>query len=90
MAVAPARPRGFSAAVEGRRVTLTWEAPPQTTHYELVVGSAPGLRNLGVFAPGTNPFVVNDVPPGMYFVRLRALNYAGKGAYTDDLVISVP
>ncbi|MDH4062755.1 MAG: fibronectin type III domain-containing protein [Acidobacteriota bacterium] len=89
MAVAPARPQGFQAAVTGLQVALSWEPPPRTTHYELEVGSAPGLRNLGVFTPGTNPFVVSDVPPGVYYVRLRALNYAGKGAYTDDLAIVV-
>lgn len=89
MAVAPAQPRNFRAAVAGRRVTLTWERPPQSTHYELEVGSAPGVRNLGVLTPGTNPFVVTGVPPGTYYVRLRALNYAGKGAYSDELAIVV-
>ncbi len=89
MAVAPSKPAAFTASVWGHQVMLSWTRPPRTTHYELEVGSGPGLRNIGVFIPDANPFVVNDVPPGTYYVRVRALNYGGKGPYSDELTVVV-
>lgn len=90
LSTAPAAPVSLHAAVEGRRVTLTWQAPPAVTHYELEVGTTPGARNLGVFTSANDPFVIDNVPSGMYHVRLRALNYSGAGAFTPSLTIVVP
>ncbi len=88
--VAPARPAKFRVEVSGHRVTLSWDRPPEATHYEVEAGSAPGLRDLLRVVPNAIPLVVDNVPSGTYCVRVRALNYAGKGAYTDDLTIVVP
>lgn len=86
---APSRPLNFHAEVSGRRVTLSWDHPVQATHYEVEAGSAPGLRDLLRVVPNTVPLVVDNVPPGIYYVRVRALNYAGKGAYTEDITVVV-
>jgi hypothetical protein len=90
LATAPAAPVDLQAMVDGHRVTLSWQAPAGATHYELEVGSVPGARDLGVFIPDGNPFTVADVPSGAYHVRLRALNYSGKGAFTASRTIVVP
>lgn len=64
--------------------------PPQATHYELEAGSALGLRNLAKLTVGSTSHTVDNVPAGTYYVRVRALNYAGKGAYTEDVKVVVP
>jgi hypothetical protein len=89
MAVAPPAP-AVGATVEGARVTLAWQPSPDATHYEVEAGSAPGLRNLARFVTGPPSLVAESVPPGTDHVRVRALNYAGKGAYTADLLVTVP
>jgi predicted phage tail protein len=83
-------PLDVRAIVTGRSVTLTWQPSPEATHYEIEAGSSPGLRTLARYVTGDTSFTAPDVPPGTYHVRVRALNYAGKGAYTHDLVITVP
>ncbi len=90
MATPPAVPANFTAAVSGQAVTLSWDRPARTTHYEVEAGSAPGLRDLARLSPPSVPFVIDNVPSGTYYVRVRALNYAGKGAYTEDLTVVVP
>ena len=90
MMVAPAAPSAFSASVVGHRVTLTWDRPPQATHYELEAGSARGLRNLAKLTVGSTSYTADNVPSGTYYVRVRALNHAGKGAYTGDVKVVVP
>jgi hypothetical protein len=89
LAAAPGVPANFAAAVHGRRVTLSWDRPAQTTHYEVEAGSAPGWRDLARLTPDRAPLRGRRVPPGVYYVRVRALNDAGKGPYTADLRIVV-
>jgi hypothetical protein len=89
MGVAPAAPAGFGATVDGARVTLTWHPSSEATHYEVDAGSAPGLRNLARYVTGDTSLIASGVPPGTYYVRVRALNYAGKGAYAAELRITV-
>jgi len=90
MAVAPPAPSLLQAAISGRSVTLTWQPSPEATHYEVEAGSSPGLRDLARFVAGRSSLTVPDVPPGTYHVRVRALNFAGKGAYTSNLVVTIP
>ncbi|MEZ5284721.1 MAG: Ig-like domain-containing protein [Vicinamibacterales bacterium] len=78
----------------GRLVTLTWDAPATgapVTGYMVEAGSASGLGNLAVLSTGSTATSFSTVaPPGTYFVRVYALNSAGAGVASNEVVIVVP
>jgi glucose/arabinose dehydrogenase len=86
----PAAVEGLRSTVEGDRgVTLVWTATPDATSYSIEAGTAQGLANLAVL--GVQPAGFSDiVPPGTYFVRVRAVNECGIGAPSRDIVVQVP
>ena len=89
---APGVPQGFQASVVGRTVTLSWSAPATggpATSYVLEAGSALGLSNIVVQPVAGTSFVAGSVPPGRYYLRVRAVNAAGSGPPTGDVVIVV-
>lgn len=91
---APLAPSVPTVTVFGSSVRLGWTLPPNSpaaTGYLLEAGTAPGLSNLGSRTLG--PALSLDfpgVPPGRYYVRLRASNHAGTGAASSELLIDVP
>ncbi len=88
----PAAPTGLSATVTGSTVQFAWTAPAgPVSGYMLEAGLDVGLATLGSFAVGATPaMTVAGVPPGVYVVRVRALNAAGSGPPSPDLVLRVP
>ena len=78
----------------GRAVNLRWTLPapsPDVTGYLLEVGSQPGAPDLASVALGRVPtFAGPEVPPGRYFVRVRAVNAVGTSAPSNEVVIDVP
>lgn len=90
LATPPGAPRGLSAQVTGRRVTLTWSVTPGAVEYELEAGTAPGLANLVRSRIGATPsFVADPVPAGAYYVRVRAVNERGVGPASREVVVVV-
>ena len=88
----PAAPQNVIANVSDRRVRLTWSPPPfgDVTFYEVLAGSAPGLVDIGTSIVGANTsFEVPNVPPGRYYVRIRAWNGVGAGPASEEVVVSV-
>lgn len=88
----PGPPGMFSARTAGTTVIFTWTAPTlgePPTHYVLEAGSAPGLSNLASIGTGSvsSSFSVPAVPPGTYWVRVRAVNAAGVGAPSQDVSV---
>jgi hypothetical protein len=82
----------FRATVErGNSVTLAWAHPPSPTpilEYLLEAGSVSGASDIGVFSLGTGIGVtIPRVPPGIYFVRLRARSAGGLGVASREQVI---
>jgi hypothetical protein len=55
-------------------------------------GSASGLSNLAQFATGSTAefIIVSGVPPGTYFVRVRAVSGSAIGGPSNEVVIVVP
>jgi hypothetical protein len=90
----PGAPTNLSATVTGTTVTLNWTAPatggPPAT-YQVEAGSFSGAANLanaltnspvpGATFPG--------VPPGTYFVRVRARNALGTGGASNEVIVNV-
>jgi hypothetical protein len=91
---APGAPRNLQANVfSGGRVFLAWAAAPgAVTTYLVEVGAAPGISNLAVFDTGsaTPGFNASGVPPGSYFVRVRAANGSAVGPASNEIRVDVP
>lgn len=83
----PGTPSSFQAAINGPSALLQW-TPPVTgglaSNYLLSVGTAPGVANLLSGHPvGAVLGVSGDLPPGIYYARLQALNLLGIGPPID-------
>jgi hypothetical protein len=89
----PRAPTGLTATVDGRAVTLNWAAVAgQVDEYVLDVGSGPGLSDLirGASLGLTTSVRFESVPPGTYYVRMRALNRTGSSPPSAEAVVVVP
>jgi hypothetical protein len=91
LATPPSEPTEFTATVDGHRVTLSWSEVPAVIGYEVEGGSSTGLSDLArLSTPATPQLVVNDVPAGTYYVRVRARNDVGVGPASPEVVVVVP
>ena len=88
----PGAPSGLVTAVAGNVVYLAWTAGAgNATTYVVEGGSAPGLSNLGVIAIGSlDTAAAGAVPPGTYYLRVRAANAVGPSAPSNEVVVVVP
>ena len=89
----PGAPLGWTRTVSGNVVTFRWAAPfiGTPTSYLLEAGTGIGLSDIVAFNTGSpeTTFTVGGVPPGTYYVRLRAVNAVGVGPPTFDTVVIV-
>ena len=95
MAETPLAPAALTAIVTGTSVSLSWQSagpPAAINRYVLEVGSAPGLSDIfsGLDVGLQTSFGTSNVPPGTYYVRVRAGNYSGLGAPSNEVVVQVP
>lgn len=92
-ALASGSPTRLGASSIGSTVTLSWNAPATgaVTSYQLEAGSASGLADLASFATGsTATSYANDrVPPGRYYVRMRAVSGSVVGPPSNEVVVTV-
>lgn len=94
LAVVPARPAppsALTASVEGSRVTLRWQpgVPALGTGFLVEAGSSPGLADLAVVATSPQELVVDNVPPGTYYVRVRMTMWDGRTDASEEIVVTV-
>lgn len=87
--MSPFTPDGLAATVSGQTVTLAWADPGDTTSFELEFGFAPGQRAGAAALGRTASITLSGVPPGTYFVRVRALNEVGRSAASNDIQVVV-
>lgn len=81
-----------AARIVGSNLDLTWAPPvigPRPASYLLDAGSAPGASNIGSFPVAATAFSVAGVPPGTYYVRLRAAGPGGAGAPSTEVAFTV-
>ncbi|MCC7034275.1 MAG: PQQ-dependent sugar dehydrogenase [Acidobacteria bacterium] len=90
VACAPPAPAGLTPSVTGDTVTLSWLPATGATGYVVEAGSSSGLADLATLAVSTSGLDVSSVPPGTYYVRVRATNACGVGAPSAEVVVSVP
>ncbi len=87
----PPAPTGLTFSRTGRLVSLTWSVPSGLTGLQLEVGSGPGITDVAIFPlDPTSAGVAANVPPGTYYVRLRAINSCGSSLAANELGIEVP
>ncbi len=91
----PTAPTGLTATVAGSTVTLGWSAPvagePVTT-YILEAGSAAGPNEPREPASQTAPCPgrrSTGVPPGVYYLRVRARNVVGTSGPSNEMQVNV-
>ncbi len=88
----PEPPAATVASVQGRIARIEWQAMPRgwpATGYVLDAGTAPGLTNVGSLLVSGTSFQAT-VPPGRYYVRVRAVNAIGASAPGDEVIVDVP
>lgn len=86
----PDAPVDFTHTVSGGGVTFNWSGVPGATGYAIEAGSTSGSSSLARIETDQPTFVVAGVPPGSYFVRVRALNDVGPSAASNEIVVTVP
>ena len=86
----PSAPANLQAVVSGATVSFTWTGSPGAAGYQLEAGSAAGLSNLAsiTLAP-TSTYSVPNVPAGVYFVRVRAVDGSGVSGPSNEVTVVV-
>lgn len=90
---APLPPVLSPATVTGAAVAMSWvlpDASPQVNGYLLEAGAAPGATAVSIELGPALSTIVPGVPPGRYYARIRAVNYNGMSAPSNEVVIDVP
>jgi hypothetical protein len=84
-------PSALASAPEN--VRLAWDPPADgdLTSYVIEAGSAPGLSDIAILDTGgrdTTLFIA-AVPPGTYYVRVRARNAGGLSEPSNELIVRI-
>lgn len=91
----PGAPSGLAVSAVGTTATFTWNAPSSggtPTGYTLLAGLTPGFTTpyASLSLPASpRSVVVPGVPPGVYYVRLVAVNAGGAGAASNQVTLTV-
>jgi hypothetical protein len=92
-AAAPGPPRNLLAAVTGNTATVTWQPAAGGTAplgYLVEAALSPGGPGVAAFLVIEASIVLNAVPNGVYYVRVRAGNAEGISAASSEAILSVP
>ena len=57
--------------------------------YVVEVGTSPGLSNIMVSPTNATSLSAAGVPPGVYYVRTRAIGVAGTGPVSNEVAVVV-
>lgn len=85
----PTAPAGLTSIVNGGTVRLSWNRAVGAQGYRLEAGTASGLADIVNADMGDVTEFQGLVPPGTYFVRVRAVNAAGVSAASGQVTVVV-
>jgi predicted phage tail protein len=86
----PQNPSGLVDYGSGSVVDLRWNASSggfAPTGYVIEAGSASGLSDLATLVVGNVTRFVTTAPPGVYYVRVRAINGSGPSGPSNEIVV---
>jgi uncharacterized Zn-binding protein involved in type VI secretion len=89
----PRQPGALTGSLQNGVATLSWSVPAHEdgaspTGYLIEAGSGPGLANLASVPVGNVTSIqAGSVPPGVYYVRVRAMNDMGLGDPSNEIVL---
>jgi predicted phage tail protein len=86
----PQNPTGLVNYGTGSVVDLRWEMPAAAypaTGFIIEAGSASGLADLATLQVGDVRRFVTNAPPGVYYVRVRAVNARGRSGPSNEIRI---
>jgi predicted phage tail protein len=84
---APGAPSSLSASWQGTVVTLSWSASLGASSYVIEAGSAPGAADITAINVGAATSYAVDVPPGTYYIRVRAANAVGASPPSNEVML---
>ena len=84
-------PTAMRARVTGNLATLGWTAPAGTvpSAYVVEAGTAQGATNVGRFPVPSNG-ISGALPPGTFYVRVRAVVNGVEGQASSEVVLTIP
>jgi predicted phage tail protein len=88
----PGPPQDLSATVNGTTVTLGWSAPVgggPPSSYMVEAAFVPGGFPIASLPVSGTSLTVPNVPNGIYFVRVRAVNSSGMSAPSNEVRVAV-
>ena len=88
----PLPPTNLAATVQGNTVTISWSPPASgspVTGYVLEAGSAAGLSDIAELRLAGATISAAGIPPGRYFLRVRAVGATGISVASEEFVIVV-
>ena len=85
----PATPTGLAMIANGRSLQVSWNRAAGAMGYRLEAGTGPGLANLFNGDVGDVDRLQVVVPPGPYFVRVRAVNLNGVSGPSAEASVTV-
>jgi hypothetical protein len=86
----PFAPGELTGWMSGGRLTLVWFPPydgAAPDGYVVDVGTATGGTNIVQMGVSANALTYYGVPPGFYFVRVRAVNAAGSSPPSSEVLL---
>lgn len=88
----PGVPQNLTQVVNGTTVTLTWSPPTAggaPTGYLVEASIVPGGALVASLAVAQPSLTVPDVPGGVYYVRVRAVNASGASGPSNEVIVAV-
>lgn len=85
----PFAPPSLTASAAAGTVTMTWGDPGDTSEFDVEYGFAPGQRTGALHIGSTSQLTISGVPPGTYYVRVRAFNEVGGSPPSNEVRVVV-
>lgn len=85
----PRAPGALSGTTSGGGVSLRWGAAINAASYVIEAGSQTGLADIAVLGMGPRLELQVGAPAGRYFVRARGVNTCGRGAASNEVILTV-
>src|SRR5690606_23436140 len=82
----PGNPSGLSVSWNGTIATLAWNPGSGATTYVIEAGSTAGAADLARIVVGPATHYTVDVPPGTFYVRVRAASSTGVSGPSNEIV----